>query len=369
MHTVTKSMKSVLAVCFVLCCPHAMAAGPDVLRPSDCEPNLSPTVLIIYDLEGISEVRSSRAILAGSIDFENTKRAATSDVNAVIAGLFHGGAASVDVADGHGSGAYEPDILVADLDPRATLILRDRPFFPSIDLSASKAYDAVVLVGYKSRTRGGGFAAHTRTFGLEFLVDNRPVNEVELIAMAFGEVETPVIMVSGDDALARELLIYPWIQYAEVKTVIDTRRASPVKAELAKQRLKKAAVDALQQWCEAGILKLAPATSVGLRALPPASFAGLQNIPGIEMENSNTFTFIAENGFADAQKGWAALASIALGGWFSAARRELSRAESNERVNENILFLALIAAWEKAEMGEDKPLSHPGNPLHYNGVP
>src|SRR5688572_24469421 len=77
-------------------------------------------VLVYHDMEG----------LAGQSDpftyrFDHPTQYAlgrqylVADINAVIAGLFDGGATEVNVIDAHGSGNPEPDIPAGALDPRA----------------------------------------------------------------------------------------------------------------------------------------------------------------------------------------------------------------------------------------------------------
>src|SRR3989304_1618222 len=70
-------------------------------------------VLVLHDMEGLSGQDDPR-----TFDFDHPDRYAegrehlVGDVNSVIAGLFAGGANSVHVVDGHGSGNPEPRLLL-----------------------------------------------------------------------------------------------------------------------------------------------------------------------------------------------------------------------------------------------------------------
>ena len=123
------------------------------------------------------------------------------DVNAVIEGLYQGGATEVHVVDGHGSGNPDPDVRRDLLDKRATQILRDSTFDAYVDLAQPNAYDAVAVVGMHAKTGSGGFASHTYTLGIEFLIHGKTITETELVGLSWGRVGTPVIWYVGIPAL------------------------------------------------------------------------------------------------------------------------------------------------------------------------
>src|SRR5687767_10666380 len=71
-----------------------------------------PRVLLIHDMEGLAGQDNPYSFLYGHPLYPVGQRLLVADVNAVIEGLFAGGAASVVVADGHGRGNPGADILV-----------------------------------------------------------------------------------------------------------------------------------------------------------------------------------------------------------------------------------------------------------------
>ena len=125
-------------------------------------------VLLLHDMEGLSGEDDWRmTTITYPTQYAKGRQLLMDDVNAVIAGLFDGGATAVDVTDGHGSGNHEPDILLEQLDERAKMIFRDRPFDPYSDLVEQGAYDAVVNVGMHAKPGSRGFLSHTYTGGVE----------------------------------------------------------------------------------------------------------------------------------------------------------------------------------------------------------
>ncbi|MGH7444881.1 MAG: M55 family metallopeptidase, partial [Longimicrobiales bacterium] len=185
-------------------------------------------VLVLHDMEGLSGQSDPRTFsYANSELYAQGQELLVGDVNAVIDGLFAGGATAVDVVDGHGSGNPQPDILSARLDPRARQIIRNEPFRQYVDLVEPRAYDAVAVVGMHAKTGSGGFASHTYTLGIELRMNGQSITETELVAYSFGRSGVPVIFASGDDRLAEDLRTMPWIEYATVKTATSASTAEP----------------------------------------------------------------------------------------------------------------------------------------------
>ncbi len=50
-----------------------------------------------------------------------------------------------------------------------------------VDLVAPEVHDAVVAVGMHAKTGSRGFASHTDTLGIEFLINGQTITESELV--------------------------------------------------------------------------------------------------------------------------------------------------------------------------------------------
>ena len=123
-------------------------------------------VLVYHDMEGLAGQDNPFSYrFDHPADYAKGREMLVADVNAVISGLFDGGATEVNVIDAHGSGNPEPDIPAGALDPRAKQIFRDTPFRGYVDLVEPNRYDAVAAVAMHSKTGSRGFAAHTITTG------------------------------------------------------------------------------------------------------------------------------------------------------------------------------------------------------------
>ena len=202
------------------------------------------------------------------------------DVNAVVDGLFAGGATEVVIADGHGSGNPDPDLRTDLLDARATQIIRDEPFDTYFDLPESEEVDAVAVVGMHSKTGSGGFAAHTFTLGIDLLINGQAITETELVALSWGRVGVPVIFASGDDKLRGDLETMPWIEYVTVKDAPSADTAIPRPVEEARADLREGARRAVERLAEAKSLRVSIPVRASLHAVPPARPALPRGHPG-----------------------------------------------------------------------------------------
>jgi D-amino peptidase len=245
-------------------------------------------ILVLHDMEGLSGQSDPASFDFGSPRYPQGQEMLAADVNAVVAGLYEGGATEVMVVDGHGSGNPAPDVRRDLLDQRARQLITDEEFDAYFDTPASERFDGVAVVGMHAKTGSRGFASHTFTLGIGIAVNGRLITETELVGLSWGRNDTPVIFGSGDDRLAADLATMPWIEFVTVKRAIAADSAEPrpvaeARAELtAKARL---AVENLRAG-KARVMKAPAPLRIGLKAVPPASIAALDGIPGITYADS-----------------------------------------------------------------------------------
>ncbi len=207
-------------------------------------------VLVLYDMEGISEATSVKHTSYDTPEYRTARASLTADVNAAIAGLNAAGVAEIVVVDGHGSGnALEPDVLEGTLLGPAKMIVRDAPFDIYMD-SYDHSIDAIVAVamhaGAGNRT---GFLSHTYSgVAADYRVNGVPFNESMILAMGAARLKIPVVAVSGDDQLEKELARnLPWVQYATVKHAVDRSKAEPLARAEIDRRIAAAVKAGIEQ--------------------------------------------------------------------------------------------------------------------------
>src|SRR5512139_2905013 len=147
--------------------PEATAAGaPWTLSTVTPDTTDGIRILVLHDMEGLSGQSDPATFFFGSPRYPEGRELLVGDINAVVEGLYAGGATAVEVVDGHGSGNPEPDVQRDLLDARATQVLRDSAFDAYFALPALASYDGVAVVGMHAKTGSAGFASHTITLGI-----------------------------------------------------------------------------------------------------------------------------------------------------------------------------------------------------------
>jgi D-amino peptidase len=276
-----------------------------------------PRVLIYHDMEGLSGQDDPNTFrFAHPGPYALGRQLLTADVNAVIEGLFEGGAVVVHVVDGHGSGNPEPDLLLDQLDPRAEMVFRDQPFDAYVDLIAPDTYDAIAVVGMHAKTGSGGFASHTYTLGIDVIMNGMHLTETEIVGYSWGRVGVPVIFASGDDRLEADLAgTMPWLEFVQVKRATSASAADLRPVDEARADLREGARRAMLDRDRAQVMRLDEPVHAALRAVPPANLAVMEGVPGIRYRDDRV-EFTASD-FREAYDGATAIVSVARTGYQS----------------------------------------------------
>lgn len=260
-----------------------------------------PRILLIHDMEGLAGQDNAYSFFARNPAYPEAQGFLVADVNAVIDGLFRGGAASVTVLDGHGSGS-EPalDIPAGLLDPRALLL--PEQFDPYLDLTdQARQFDAIALVGFHAKSGSRGFASHTYMIGAQIFLEGHSVTEPELIGLVYGRFGLPVIFVSGDDRLQEDLRTMPWIRYVMTKKATSASSAELIPVKKVHDAMRRQARQAVKQLPAAQVMKAREPLRVAVRAVPPASMSWLKGMPGVDYDDE-TVSFTA-SGIVSAHDG------------------------------------------------------------------
>ncbi|MEU9677612.1 M55 family metallopeptidase [Streptomyces parvus] len=237
--------------------------------------------LISVDMEGISGIVHSSETNPERYDYQRGRELMTADANAVIAGVLDAEpTADVLVADAHGTFR---NLLPEQLDRRARLV-RGKPRALNMVAGLDEETDAALFVGYHVRAgEGPGVLAHTMNGeildvrvtgraqgesapgtghapGEDGQVTGRSLGEIGLNAAMAGHLGVPVVLLSGDDAACAEAAaLIPEAVTVPVKEALGMAAAVTLHPEEARDRLRRAAADAITRRAEIRPLTLAPA--------------------------------------------------------------------------------------------------------------
>jgi D-amino peptidase len=203
-------------------------------------------VFISVDMEGISGIVDTTMTSRDHPDYEKGRALMVKDVNACIEGILSAGPAEITVCDGHGG---MNNINPEDLNQAAALV-RGSPKPQSQTAALDSSYDACIFVGYHSH-KGTlhGVLSHTYSgASVESLhINGVEVGETAMNAGIAGHHGVPLIMVTGDQAVAAEAKsLSQDIETAIVKTAIGRRAAICLHPEKARQLIRDTATKAVK---------------------------------------------------------------------------------------------------------------------------
>ena len=179
-------------------------------------------VFISVDMEGVCGVINWDETGQGGPDYGMFRTLMTQEVNAAIAGAVAAGATEILVRDAHDSAR---NILPELLDPRVRL-LREWTYGPlSMMEGIDKTYDAAIFIGYHARaSTPDAVLKHTMTTKLlDVVINGKKMPEAGINGLIAGHFGVPVVLVSGDQAIARQAKeLFGDIETAVVKEAIAT---------------------------------------------------------------------------------------------------------------------------------------------------
>jgi D-amino peptidase len=249
-------------------------------------------VLLLYDMEGVSGAIDFRyTSFAHPDEYARGRKSLTADVNAAVNGLKAAGATDIVVVDGHGSGnSTGPDVLEDQLLAPAKMMYRDKPFDIYMD-SYDESFDAIVAVAMHAGAGNSvGFLSHTYTFeDIEYKVNGVPFNESMILAMGAARQKIPLVMVSGDDQLEKELRRHmPWVQYATVKHAVNRGKAESFSPDQITRSIETAARTGLQKLDTAKLPDVPGPYRFALTFQDEAQARSAVMLPGAELLSDST---------------------------------------------------------------------------------
>ncbi|MFF8502678.1 M55 family metallopeptidase [Streptomyces anulatus] len=269
-------------------------------------------LLISVDMEGVSGIVHSSETNPERYDYQRGRELMTADANAVIAGVLDADpTAEVLVADAHGTFR---NLLPEQLDRRARLV-RGKPRTLNMLAGLDEETDAALFVGYHVRAgEGPGVLAHTMNDAiLDVRVAGHSLGETGLNAAMAGHLGVPVVLLSGDDAACAEMTdLVPETVTVAVKEALGMAAAVTLHPEEARDRLRRAAADAVARRAEIPPLALTGPLDVEVDLASPHTIDLATLVPGVSRAGgARTVTFTSPD-YATAYRLILLLAQLAM---------------------------------------------------------
>ena len=173
---------------------------PDALR---AQSQRGLKVYISADMEGVVGAVTGDQLGPSGFEYARFREVMTAEVNAAIAAARAAGATEILVSDSHGNGE---NLLMEKL-PQDIQLIRSWPRPLGMMEGIDHSFDAAIFIGYHASTDNlQGVRAHTLSSAnlTSVKLNGRAVPEAGLSAAVAGHFGVPVVMISGDDAIAAE---------------------------------------------------------------------------------------------------------------------------------------------------------------------
>ena len=251
-------------------------------------------VFISVDMEGVCGLINWDETAQGGPDYGMFRTLMTQEANAAIAGAVAAGATEILVRDAHDSAR---NIIPELLDPRARL-LREWTYGPlSMMEGIDKTYDAVIFIGYHARaSTPDAVLKHTMTTKLlDVVINGKKVPEAGINGLIAGYFGVPVVLVSGDQAIARQAKeLFGDIETAVVKEAIATA-AIMMHPSKARDLIREKTTAALKRLKDFKPLKFAPPYMLEVAFADENGAQKASWIPGAVRKDEHTVSFQAND--------------------------------------------------------------------------
>src|SRR5919197_3183878 len=202
-------------------------------------------------MEGVSGIVKGDQTNAGKAMFDEGRKLYTEEINAAVRGAKRAVATEIVVLDCHGAGeGFTFNSLIAeDLDPACEFVVQSE--WTGYTAALEAGCDAALFVGMHAMAgTGDGVLAHTVS-GVDWQnlwFNGTRVGETGINAALCGTWGTPVLLVTGDEAVCREgtELLGRGLTTAVVKWGLGSYGARQMPALKARERIEARAKQALK---------------------------------------------------------------------------------------------------------------------------
>lgn len=274
-----------IALVFALC----------VLVPLSLLAEEGPRILIVADMEGLTGVVTSDQLSPDGFEYERFRSIMTAEVLAAMAGARAAGATDFLVSDSHGNGQ---NLLIGEF-PEDVRIIRSWPRPLGMLQGVDQAIDGVIFIGFHASTANpDGVRAHTMSSAnlTDLRIGGQSVSEAVWGAAIAGHFNVPVLMLSGDDAIAEEARrTLPDLETAIVKRALSFHSADTLTPAAGQRLIRETAERAVRR-----IGKIQPyrvktpvSVTVSFKNYQPSQV--LAGLPGFDRTDAHSITYQAKD--------------------------------------------------------------------------
>jgi D-amino peptidase len=201
-------------------------------------------IYISADMEGVVGVVTGDQLSPQGFEYNRFREFMTAEVNAAVQAAFDAGATEIVISDSHGNGE---NLLIEKL-PKNVTVVRSWPRPLMMMQGIDATFDGAIFMGYHTSTNNpAGVRAHTISSArlADVKLNGVSMPEAGINAAIAGHFNVPVIMISGDDEVVKEVqALLGNIEGAVVKWAYGFHSARTLTPEMAydviREKVKRA---------------------------------------------------------------------------------------------------------------------------------
>jgi D-amino peptidase len=252
-------------------------------------------VFLSVDMEGATGVTSWAEVSPNKPQYERFRKFLTGDVKAAVEGAFQAGATEVLVNEAHDG---MRNILLEEVDPRVRIITGFEGKKLCMMQGIDDSFDAAFLISYHAKAgTDGAILNHTLTGAIHnFWINGVLVGESGISAALAGYYGVPVVLITGDDKVAREANdLLGHVETAIVKEGLDRYSAKCMTPQESREMIKKAATTALENIDRFKPYKVRTPVKIEVEFTSPSTALLACTIPSVVREGPRKISFSSEN--------------------------------------------------------------------------
>ena len=252
-------------------------------------------VYISADMEGVVGTVTSDQLGPAGFEYQRFREIMTAEVNAAIAAARQAGATEILVSDSHGNG----ENLLMDKLPQDIQLVRSWPRPLGMMEGIDDTFDAVLFIGYHASTHNPrGVRAHTMSSAnlTGIKLNGVLMPEAGISAAIAGHFGVPVVMLSGDDAIAEEATaLLGDLETAVTKWSISFHSARTLMPEASYAVIREKVGAALARLGDFRPYELRGPVSVDISFKNYTPAEVLAYLPNVERVDSHTIRFVGKD--------------------------------------------------------------------------
>ena len=254
-------------------------------------------IYIMNDIEGVSGIHHKEQVLMNGERYSEGRKLMTREANICADALKEAGVDTVYYHDCHGKGS---NVHWEELSPSIDkVIMGSNGNIQNRFAECVKECDGVILLGYHAMAGTAG-AILEHTFSSKswqnLWINGEKSGEARMDAAILGDWDIPVIMVSGDDKLEKEVREFlPDIPVAVVKEGLSCMGGILLSPEKAKEEIRQKTIEAVKNIDKAKPYKIPAPIEMKLELVERNEVPHTYTKPYVTVHDGRTFSVTGEN--------------------------------------------------------------------------